>query len=43
VPVNTAHLLIAFEDTIFAETFDEEYDAKNYPKYRKIVEERMNS
>jgi len=41
VPANTAHLFIALEDTLFAESFSQEYHAVNYPKYRKIVEERM--
>lgn len=42
VPANTAHLFIALENTLFAETFDEEYDAITYPKYRNIVTEKMN-
>ncbi|MHB8545739.1 MAG: cupin domain-containing protein [Nitrosotalea sp.] len=42
VPANAAHLFIALEDAIFVETYDEKYDATNYPKYRNIVEERMN-
>ncbi len=42
VPANVAHLFIALEDSIFAETYNEKYDAINYPKYRNIVEERMN-
>ena len=41
VPPNTAHLLIALEDSIFAEVFDNKYEGTNYPKYRKIVEEKM--
>ena len=41
VPPNTAHLLIALDDTLFFESFDKDYIATNYPKYRKIVEERM--
>lgn len=41
VPPNTAHLLLALEDTIFVEIFDVQYDAINYPKYRKIVEEKI--
>ena len=43
VPANNAHLFIALEDTIFVETYGEEYNATNYPKYRKIVDEAMNS
>jgi quercetin dioxygenase-like cupin family protein len=38
---DTAHLLIALEDTLFVEVFNSEYEATNYPKYRKIVEEKM--
>lgn len=41
VPPNTAHLLIALEDTLFFESFDKDYIATDYPKYRKIVEQRM--
>jgi len=41
VPPNTAHLLIAIEDTLFFESFDKDYIATDYPKYRKIVEQRM--
>jgi len=41
VPPDTAHLLIALQDTIFIEVFDHEYEGTNYPKYRKIVEEKM--
>jgi len=43
VPPNTAHLLIALEDTLFFESFDKDYIATDYPKYRKIVEERMKN
>ena len=41
VPPNTAHLLIALKDTLFLESFDKDYISTDYPKYRKIVEERM--
>lgn len=41
VPANTAHLIIAIEDTLFVETFNKDLEATIYPKYRKIVEERM--
>jgi quercetin dioxygenase-like cupin family protein len=41
VPPDTAHLLTAIEDTLFVETFKKELEATIYPKYRKIVEERM--
>ena len=40
---NTAHLFIALEDSMFVETFDGEYQASDYPKYRKIVDERLHS
>ena len=43
VPANTAHLFIALEDSIFAETYDKKYDATNYPKYRSIVDKKMKS
>ena len=41
ISANTAHLLIALEDTLFIESFEKEYSAINYPKYRKIVKDRM--
>ena len=40
---NTAHIFIALEDSMFVETFDGEYQASDYPKYRKIVDERLHS
>jgi len=43
VPSNTAHLLIALEDTVFFESFGKDYIATDYPKYRKIVEQRMKN
>ena len=43
VQQNTAHLFIALEDSMFIETFDHEYQAVDYPKYRKIVHERLHS
>ena len=43
VQQNTAHLFIALEDSMFIETFDGEYQASDYPKYRKIVDERLHS
>ena len=36
-----AHLITALDDTIFVEVFEEEYEATDYPKYRKIVDEQM--
>ena len=41
VPANHAHLLIAVDDTLFFELF-EKYEAINFPKYRNIVENKMN-
>ena len=43
VQSNTAHLFIALEDSMFIETFDCEYQAVDYLKYRKIVDERLHS
>ena len=37
---NVAHLLIAKEDSLFFEVF-ENYEATVYPKFRKIVEDLM--
>ncbi|MGY5151468.1 MAG: hypothetical protein ACW9XA_04290 [Candidatus Nitrosopumilus sp. bin_6a] len=41
VPPFVAHLLTAIEDVLFVETFDNEYQATEFPKYRKIVEEKL--
>jgi quercetin dioxygenase-like cupin family protein len=41
VQANTAHFLTALEDTIFVESFPEKYEAVNYSKYRKIIEEQI--
>ncbi len=38
-----AHLITAINDTIFVEVFDGEYEAINYSKYRKIVDEKMKT
>ena len=43
IPANMAHLFIAIEDTVFAEIFDNQYEATDYPKYRMVVEELMNN
>lgn len=43
IPKNTAHLFIALEDSTFLEVFDYQYEITNYPKYRRMVEEQMNS
>lgn len=40
---NNPHLVIAIEDTILVEVFEKDYSATNYPKYRKIVEEKMKN
>lgn len=40
VSANTAHLLIALDDSLFFEVF-ENYEDTIYPKYRKIVEDLM--
>jgi len=42
VPANTAHLLIALENSLFFEVF-ENYEDTIYPKYRKIVENLMKN
>jgi quercetin dioxygenase-like cupin family protein len=41
VAPNTAHLLIALEDSLFLEYFELEYTAINYLPYRRIVLEKM--
>lgn len=38
-----AHLLIALEDTLFVETFGNQYEAINYTPYRNIVEDRIRA
>ena len=43
VPANKAHLFIAIEDTIFVESFVGKYQATNYLKYRKDVEDRIKN
>ena len=43
VPANIAHLFVALDDTVFAESFPQKYHAVDYPKFRKIVEERMRT
>lgn len=42
VPPMAAHLLIALEDTVFAEEFGNDYSATEYPKYRDIVRQKMS-
>ena len=41
VPSNHAHLLIALEDSLFFESFGE-YEATNFPKYRNIIDKKLN-
>jgi len=41
VPANHAHLLIGLDNSLFFEFF-EKYEAVNFPKYRNIVENKMN-
>ena len=41
VPANHAHLLIGLDNSLFFEFF-EKYEAINFPKYRNIVENKMN-
>lgn len=43
VPPKKAHIFIALEDTIFIESFLGEYQATEYPKYRKDVEDRIKN
>lgn len=38
---NIAHLFVALDDVVFAEVFDKDYSATNYPKYRNIVEKKL--
>jgi len=40
---HTANLITAIDDSLFVEIFSHNYEAKVYPKYRKIVEERLES
>jgi len=40
---NIAHLLIALEETLFIEIFEQAYEATNYEKYRKIVDEKLQN
>ena len=42
VPPMAAHLLIAQEDTIFAEEFGQNYSATEYAPYRNIVTQKMS-
>jgi len=42
VPPMAAHLLIAREDTVFAEEFEKDYSATEYAPYRDIVVQKMS-
>ena len=42
VPPMVAHLLTALEDTVFAEEFEQDYSATEYPEYRKIVTQKLS-
>lgn len=37
---NLPHLVIALENTLFIEIFEQPYEATNYENYRKIVDEK---
>lgn len=43
VPPLVAHLLTSIEDTLFVEIFEDEYQATEFPKYRKIVEQKLSN
>ena len=42
IKAEVVHLFEALEDTVFMEAFDGEYEATNYPEFRKLVEDKMN-
>ena len=42
VSAKTAHMMIALEDSLFIETFNENYSATDYEPFRKIVLKKMN-
>lgn len=37
-----AHLITAVTDSVFAEEFEQDYSAVDYPEYRSIVNQRMS-
>lgn len=41
VPAMTAHLLTAIEDTLFVEVFGNDYNATDYPEYRRVVTQNL--
>lgn len=40
---HTANLITAINDSLFVEIFSHDYKAKIYPKYRKTIEEKLES
>jgi hypothetical protein len=38
----TLHLITTITDSVFAEEFDQDYSATDYPEYRIIVAQKMN-
>ncbi len=42
-PPNLAHLLIALEETLLIEIFEQSYEATIYEKYHKIVDEKITN
>lgn len=42
IPPMIAHLLTATEDAVFAEAFEQDYSATEYPEYRNIVLQKMS-
>ena len=40
---DTANLITAIKDSLFVEIFSHDYKAKIYPKYRKTIEEKLES
>ena len=42
VPPFVAHLLTAIDDVLFIELFKNKYEDTIFPKYRKIVEQKIS-
>jgi quercetin dioxygenase-like cupin family protein len=42
-PANRAHMISALTDSIFIEVFDQPYSATEFERYRKIVNDAMQS
>ena len=38
-----AHMFIGIENSLFIESFQDDYEATYYPEYRKIIDDRMES